>query len=316
MNKKLHLISTASSEFKLNCTETRSLPFSEKVFYRDEKSSNSLPSLRQWLVFSKQNLYCTVCICFSSQVSAFVTGFNDFRRTSQYIQRHENSADHNMCVESYFTNEMMNGLRNEKIETILKTQIDNNRCVVDAIINILKYLSKQGLALRGKSNEAIGNLNSSGNHGNFLELVKLVSLYNQTLANHLNKCMEKSKLANTSRGRGDLVTFLSKNTSNKLMEILKDCVVEKIVDEINQNGEKFGVECDTTQDVSTKDQASIVVRYIHDSAVQERLISFKHSKDGTGKGMYSLIKSSLEGVGLKTGNTLIKLLVVRHIYLS
>lgn len=59
-------------------------------------------------------------------------------------------------------------------------------------------------------------------------------------------------------------------------------MVEKIVEEINQSGEKFGVECDTTQDVSTKDHASIVVRYIHD-AVQQRLISFKHSKDGTGK---------------------------------
>lgn len=188
-----------------------------------------------------------------------------------------------------------------QMETVQRSQIEMNRNVLDAILNILKFISRQGLGFRGKRNEAIGDLNNNGNHGNFLELVKLVSMYNPNLKTHLTNCMEKSKATNTSKGRGLLVTFLSNRTFNKLMDILKDSVTEQIINEITQNGGKFGIECDTTQDVSTKDQASIVVRYISKCSVQERLIAFKHSKDGTGKGMYSMIKSSLENVKLKTG---------------
>lgn len=299
LEEKLIFISTATSKFET--LDKFSFPFPEKVFYRQEKSCE--PSRRHWLVFTKQMLFCTVCMCFSSEVNLFISGFNDFRRTSQYVKSHENSSEHNCCVSIYLTNlsncNMNKGLL--KMETVQRSQIEMNRNVLDAILNILKFISKQGLGFRGKRNEAIGDLNKSGNHGNFLELVKLVSMYNPVLKNHLTNCMEKSRATNTSKGRGSLVTFLSNQTFNKLLDISKEFVTEQTVNEINQNGGQFGIECDTTQDVSTKDQASIVVRYISECSVQERLIAFKHSKDGTGEGMYSMIKSSLENVKLKTG---------------
>lgn len=299
LEQKMIFISTATSKFK--SMNKFSFPFPEKVFYRQEKSSE--PSRRHWLIFAEQKLFCTVCMCFSSEVNLFISGFNDFRRTSQYVLSHEKSSEHNICVSSYLTNlancNMNKGLL--KMETVQRSQIEMNRNVLDTILNILKFISRQGLGFRGKRNEVIGDLNKSGNHGNFLELVKLVSNYNPNLKSHLTNCMEKSSTTNTSKGRGSLVTFLSNQTFNKLMDIMTDSITEQITNEINQNGGKFGIECDTTQDVSTKDQASIVVRYISDCSVQERLIAFKHSKDGSGKGMYSMIKSSLENVELKTG---------------
>lgn len=105
------------------------------------------------------------------------------------------------------------------------------------------------------------------------------------------------------RGRGGLVSFLSKTTTNKILKIMKKMLLDEIVREIKENGNKFGLKCDTTQDTSAKDQASVVLRYISsDSEVRERLIAFKHSTLGTGKGMYLLIKSSIEELGLDLKN--------------
>lgn len=306
LDKKMNFISTAPTKFKLKLSELQLLPFSEKIFYREEKSATSEPSARKWLVCCNTKLYCTVCMCFSSEVNWFVKGLNDFRRVSQYLKKHEKSSNHNICVETYLRNSFNCNINAglPKMVNIRKTEIDNNRSVLDAILNILKFLSKQGLAIRGKQNESIANINNIGNHGNFLELIKLVAIYNPTLTSHLNKCLERSKNSNRSNnGRGGLVTFLSKTTINKLFGILRNCVVEQIVNEINMNGGKFGIECDTTQDVGTKDQAAIVVRYVNNCSVEERLVAFKHSKDGTGNGMYSLIKDSLGEIGLKTGKS-------------
>lgn len=63
------------------------------------------------------------------------------------------------------------------------------------------------------------------------------------------------------------------------------------------------MECDTTCDNSDKDQASVVIRYLNANCeVQERMIGFKHSKDGTGKGMFDLIIDCLEQNGLEIAN--------------
>lgn len=56
-----------------------------------------------------------------------------------------------------------------------------NRSIVDAIINCIKYLSQQGMAFRGKSNEAASDLTSSISQGNFLELIKLLAKYSPVL---------------------------------------------------------------------------------------------------------------------------------------
>lgn len=61
LEQKLIFISTATSKFE--SIDKFSLPFPEKVFYRQEKSSE--PSRRHWLIFTEQKLFCTVCMCFS-----------------------------------------------------------------------------------------------------------------------------------------------------------------------------------------------------------------------------------------------------------
>lgn len=63
----------------------------------------------------------------------------------------------------------------------------------------------------------------------------------------------------------------------------------------------FSVLLDTTQGISVIDQCSIesiVLRFVTDGMINERLISVKLCTDSTGKGMMNLLQNALEMVGL------------------
>lgn len=60
----------------------------------------------------------------------------------------------------------------------------------------------------------------------------------------------------------------------------------------------FSVLLNTTQDISVTDQCSIVLPYVVDRTINERLISVKSCTDSTGKGMMDLLQSAIDMVGL------------------
>lgn len=91
-----------------------------------------------------------------------------------------------------------------------------------------------------------------------------------------NKDEKKSK----KRGRGSLVTFMSKTTISKLIGVMKDIIQRTISKEV-QEAKIFSVEIDTTQDVSCQDQCSIVLRYAHKGVVLERLLLRRICQDST-----------------------------------
>ena len=65
----------------------------------------------------------------------------------------------------------------------------------------------------------------------------------------------------------------------------------------------FSVEMDTTQDVTMQDQCSIVLRYVHDGHVSERVLSLVKSTSATGASLFTLLKNTIsEYVGLDIKN--------------
>ncbi len=87
---------------------------------------------------------------------------------------------------------------------------------------------------------------------------------------HAIECVEKSRkfhqaglsdrLSHVKRGRGSLVTFLSKTTVNNVITTIQHIIQECIAKEVREAG-MFSVQIDTTQDITTHDQCSIVIRY-------------------------------------------------------
>ena len=83
------------------------------------------------------------------------------------------------------------------------------------------------MSFRGHRNESAYTLDDrSVDHGNFLETILLTSKYDVPLNSHVQKVLDKSKkrreklkrqCKQNSRGRGNLVTMLSKSTVNKIL---------------------------------------------------------------------------------------------------
>lgn len=135
---------------------------------------------------------------------------------------------------------------------------------------------------------------SESNEGNFIGLVKLMAGESVALAEHIEKCVEFS-----SSGRRNPLTFLSKDFINRVLSAAKTYLVKTIVSEINSNGGFYGVLMDASQDVSCKEQISIVVRYVDKNHIVERTICFVNaSKDTSGQGLYELMRDALSRIGL------------------
>lgn len=101
-------------------------------------------------------------------------------------------------------------------------------------------------------------------------MVKLVAGENSTLARHLINCQEIA-----TSGRRNSITLLSKRFINRALLNTREYLVRTIVEEINNNGGCFSLLMDGSQDVSSKEQISVVVRYVNDEhIVVERTVAF------------------------------------------
>ena len=116
-------------------------------------------------------------------------------------------------------------------------------CVIKAVI----FLAKKGLPYRGTSNmEAAYNLADIGDHGNFLDVIKLIACFDKDLASHLDNITKKAiskkgKIARqsvktkTKRARGSRSTFLSKATIETVYTVIAKMVKDTILNEVELN---------------------------------------------------------------------------------
>lgn len=152
-----------------------------------------------------------------------------------------------------------------KVLISIKKQILDRRAALHRIIDILKLIRKRGLSFRGSIESAYSLENEDVDHGNFLEILMLLSKYDLTLKNHLNQSIELSKKRHdkvgSSRGRGDLLSFFSKTTLNYIIDLIRELIISRIADEVNE-AKIFTIQIDTTQDINVTDQCSVIIRCV------------------------------------------------------
>ena len=138
---------------------------------------------------------------------------------------------------------------------------------------------------------------------NILELILLLSRYDICLPQRVNTCIENSRKQHETgaKGRGSLVTLLSKDTFNKVVDIISQLIKATIAEEVRQAG-ICSVQIDTTQDISSKDQCSIILRYVTD-VIHERLIAMVECEytPSTGQHFAELLKKVLQELNIDIG---------------
>lgn len=280
------------------------LPFNELKVY----TKNGEIIKRNWISFSDKTkkLYCYVCMAFSPvSNSVFLEGLNDWNHVYSRINEHENSKNHQDASTVF----IMNSNKTHTIDTLFENTrqkyVMKNRLILKRVIDIIKFIGKQGIAFRG-TNEGLYNLYdvSVKGKGNFLELVLLLSKYDEVLKAHLDISVEKSKDRKEkfqSKGRGNLITFLSKQTVNQIIITLGNLIRQKIAHEIRE-AKIFSIEADTTQDVSVSEQCSIVCRYIFNDTVKERLINLVSVESTTAVSLKDMLKTEFSKLNLEMQN--------------
>lgn len=159
--------------FPVNCDRRQ---FSENYYYR--LLSNKGKTNRDWLLYSiaKDSIYFC-CKIFGKPISSLsdLNGFSDWQHLSLTLKRHETSVTHNENVKLWVN-----------LNNMLKTKITVNRMhlrllesekkhwydVIERIIAIIKFLSRQCLAFRGTSKKLYEH-----NNGNFLKAIEMISSF-------------------------------------------------------------------------------------------------------------------------------------------
>jgi hypothetical protein len=279
-----------------------------KAYIRKE---TNLPIKRTWLTYSKSNnlFFCTFCLAFSAEDNRFTIGCLASSSSNLYtrISEHEKSKNHENNFEAFLLNSNMSDI-NSRFTSGKRYEVERNKAVLERLIDIIKLIGKRGLSYRGaKDAEAAYTLNDpSLDHGNFLEMVMLLSKYDPVLKEHTDRAIYKSQKSKNRQtvsrpGRpGGLVTFLSKTTVDYIIEIIGSLMKTTIAENIRK-APFFTIQIDSTQDINVHDQLAIIIRFVTDD-INEKLLAIVDCKSGKGKNLCDIVCKVLNNLNLDVKN--------------
>lgn len=221
--------------------------FSTQYYFTITKTGQKIE--RFWLCYSKilDGVYCEPCWLFANRLdknfhNAWCTGtINTWKTLTMKIKTHEMSKVHIAACIAYG-----NRKGNRDIQTMFHEDVNKMREVLKRIIDVVITLSTSNLAFRGHRSEDSKNI--SGESGNFLNIIDLLSRYDPVLRSHIEN--ENSK-----------IKYLSPAIQNELISLASSEILQGILNDI-QKAPFFSLMLDTTQDVSKIDQMSVVIRYV------------------------------------------------------
>lgn len=260
--------------------------------YYTKKMSNNETVLRNWLVYSKStdSVFCFYCKLFHDDISPFTgkIGYKDWQHLSIALERHEKSLRHLECVKRQITLKTL-VLEEKSVDFLHQIEIEREKnrwvAVLERIINMIIFLARQCLALRGKSEKIY-----ESDNGNFLKLVEYTSNFDHVLAEHIALIQKSEKR---------LIHYLGHNIQNEIIYLLGERIKKTIVLEL-KHSKYFSIILDCTPDISHEEQISVVVRYVllsatnHKVEIKEHFLGFFPISDTTGQGLTQFLLDFLD----------------------
>ncbi|XP_030047652.1 uncharacterized protein LOC115461718 [Microcaecilia unicolor] len=259
--------------------------FPKSVFGKQNRSFTSeYYKTFSFLEYSQQldAVFCFPCRHFSgSRVlkdSAFTEkGVRDWKNLKKKLQKHVDSGVHKQSSERWHSLKKSRDV--DSLATELSSHqktVEENRDYALKITNLLLYLAKQGIALRGHDERE-----ESANRGNFLELCNLFSKYDEAFARKL-------------KGSFNL---LGHRTQNELLQIAADSVKAKIIQKVQENG-FFTLLVDEARSFK-QEEMTVYVRYTENLEIKERFLGLIDcSERGDANAIYQHIKHFLQVSGI------------------
>lgn len=245
--------------------------------------------IRSWLIYSPRAncLFCQYCWLLSDSNKTVWAdarrGFKNFKKGPEKIKQHEESDLHRSLTNKFLVMKLRllqdSSVLQEQIK-MEKSEIMKNREALKRLIDIILYLAKQCLPLRGHDESE-----TSKNKGNFLELVDLLRKYDGILAGHLANASKVSK-------------YTSGLIQNELLDHLSRRVLDSIINNIKQ-AKYFSIIVDSTLDYNKKEQLSLSCRFVNKLGVpEERFLRFINIPDGSAQTYFVTVTEELKNLNV------------------
>lgn len=213
---------------------------------------------------------------FSTQPAFTADGFGNWKKGANRLEVHEKSEQHLIAFKKLANLESKSPNITEQLSYQLKQNQEAARKCLSAMFSSIKYLTKQGIAIRGHDDDG----------GNYIELLKLRQNDIKELETWLNR---KKHLT-------------SHDIQNEMIDILAKSVLRKIVGDIQKNG-IFSLIVDETRDISNREQVAICIRSVDsDLRPKEYFIGLYETSNTTGEVLSKLILDALQRLGLDITN--------------
>ena len=159
---------------------------------------------------------------------------------------------------------------------------ENRHMTLHTVAESVLYCGRQCITLRGNQE----TLNTTGNPGNFLSVMKLVGNHDPIVKQHL----EKPKFKNP--------TYLSAQTQNKMIDIIGNQMIQKSLVEEIREAKYFTILSDEAAS-HNQEQIALCIRFVDENQdIREELIKFEALERTIAHHIASSIKNSLQQIGL------------------
>lgn len=249
-----------------------------------------------WMVYSEalDGAFCIACALFCTSRTnkgQFVNQpFRMWQKKSKKCKDHERAQYHQeaLCLADDFAQKVKNPETSvvALIDKRRAANIEQNRSILKCIAEAVLFCGKQCIALRGDSE----SINTPGNPGNFLSLLKLIANYDEALRKHLHSPAMKC------------VTHMSPQTQNELLEVMaKHILLRDIVKEIKK-AKYYSIMADEVTSHNTE-QLAFCVRFVDtESNIREEFLTFMEVKRITGEYLADAIVQLLEDLDIPVEN--------------
>ena len=254
-----------------------------------------------WLEYSVQNdrMYCLACRLFTTELTEknernwISTGVCNWKKGVEKIKNHFKCKQHKNAVGAQIhylsTNSHVDIMLDRNCKELLskrQQEVANNRRYLARLVDVARTLAKCGLAFRGHNEKE-----DSPNRGNFVEVVTLLSHWDDTLAEYMESGARNC-------------TYLSNRAQNDLIAAMAKYVLGKIVEEAKL-AQELTVMMDETTDVSGKEQVSVMIRFVDgEGNVQERLLGFCVVDRPNAENLFQILKDTLAKHDLSISNVI------------
>lgn len=170
----------------------------------------------------------------------------------------------------------------------IKIETEYWKYILKRIIALILTISKQNLALRGKSD----TLNTHDN-GNFLKFIEFLSMFDPIMKEHIRRISSEEIHCH----------YLGKNIQNEVIRLLANKIRSHILNEL-KNSKYYSIILDCTPDLSNIEQMTVIVRFVtaieattskkEHVSINEHFIDFIELHSTTGLNMTEVILQKLK----------------------